>query len=136
VEPRLGPQDRVVGVADATYKRELLSGARCLLFPVQWEEPFGMVMIEAMACGTPVVATPRGSVPEIVSDGRTGFVRGDEAELGRAVRRVGELDRRACREEAACRFSATRMVAEHLALFARVTGSRSTALPVTVPAAG
>jgi hypothetical protein len=69
LRPRLTGNDRLFGMAGARAKRRLLAGARCLLFPVQWEEPFGMVMIEAMACGTPVVALRAGSVPEVVIDG-------------------------------------------------------------------
>jgi glycosyltransferase involved in cell wall biosynthesis len=84
----------------------MLAGARALLFPIAWPEPFGMVMIEAMACGTPVLATGRGSVPEVVADGLTGFVRDTPDALVDAVKRVGEIDRRACRRWVAERFSA------------------------------
>ncbi|MDQ1643952.1 MAG: hypothetical protein QOJ50_136 [Cryptosporangiaceae bacterium] len=98
VRPRLRPADRFEGSAGAAAKRELLAGARCLLFPVQWEEPFGMVMIEAMACGTPVVALRGGSVPEVVADGVTGFVCEDPAGLAGALRRIGDIDPAACRQ--------------------------------------
>jgi glycosyltransferase involved in cell wall biosynthesis len=77
---------------DRARSLELLAEARCLIMPIRWEEPFGMVMIEAMASGTPVVALRRGSVPEIVADGVTGWIRDDPAELPEALRRVGELD--------------------------------------------
>jgi glycosyltransferase involved in cell wall biosynthesis len=106
VRPLLTDSDHFFGPADAVSKRKLLAGARCLLFPVLWEEPFGMVMIEAMACGTPVLATARGSVPEVVADGLTGFVRATPDALVDTVKRIGEIDRRACRRWVAERFSA------------------------------
>ena len=106
VEPELGPGVGWLGELDAPEKYALLAGARALLFPIAWEEPFGMVMIEAMACGTPVLATARGSVPEVVADGLTGFVRATPDALVDAVKRIGEIDRRACRRWVAERFSA------------------------------
>jgi glycosyltransferase involved in cell wall biosynthesis len=109
VRPRLTDSDRVFGVADATAKRDLLSRARCLLFPVQWEEPFGMVMIEAMACGTPVVALRAGAVPEVVEHGVTGLVCDAPEELPEALRSVGDLAPAACRAHVAARFSAEEM---------------------------
>ena len=104
VRPRLTDRDHVFGVADAAEKRKLLSSARCLLFPIRWEEPFGMVMIEAMACGTPVVALRAGAVPEVVVDGVTGLVRDDPEELVAALRDVRDLDPAACRAHVAARF--------------------------------
>nr|WP_275895897.1 MULTISPECIES: glycosyltransferase [Amycolatopsis] len=104
VRPRLTENDHVFGVADATAKRELLAKARCLLFPIQWEEPFGMVMIEAMACGTPVVALRSGAVPEVVVDGVTGLVRDDPADLAQALRDVRHLDPAKCRAHVAEHF--------------------------------
>jgi glycosyltransferase involved in cell wall biosynthesis len=92
IRPRLRSGIEYVGEADAASKRQLLGHARALIFPIQWEEPFGMVMIESMACGTPVVALGRGSVPEIVADGVTGLIADDEADLPEALRSVGELD--------------------------------------------
>jgi glycosyltransferase involved in cell wall biosynthesis len=83
-----------------------------------------MVMIEALACGTPVIGTPRGSVPELIVDGVTGFVRDDDAGLVAALHSVADLDRRRCRKEAEERFSIDRMVQEHLALYRRVIGER------------
>ncbi len=104
VRPRLGRDAEYVGEADASLKRELFARARCLVFPIQWDEPFGMVMVEAMATGTPVVATRRGSVPEIVDDGRTGWVVDEIAELPAAIERAGELDPADCRASARARF--------------------------------
>ncbi|NIH85724.1 glycosyltransferase involved in cell wall biosynthesis [Amycolatopsis granulosa] len=104
VRPRLTDNDHVFGVADASAKRELLAKARCLLFPIQWEEPFGMVMIEAMACGTPVVALRSGAVPEVVVDGVTGLVRDDPADLVQALHDVRHLDPAKCRTHVAEHF--------------------------------
>lgn len=104
IRPRLGRDAEYVGEADATTKRELFSGARCLVFPIQWEEPFGMVMIEAMACGTPVVATRRGSVPEVVADGETGYVVDDLEDLPARIVAAEELSPAACRRHVRDRF--------------------------------
>ncbi|BCJ73501.1 glycosyl transferase [Catellatospora sp. IY07-71] len=109
VEPLLGPHDDMIGIADATLKRELLANARCLLFPVQWEEPFGMVMIESMVCGTPVVALRAGAVPEVVEDGVSGFICDDPGQLPAAMRAAVELDPAECREHVVRRFSDERM---------------------------
>lgn len=104
VKPRLTDSDHVFGQADATEKRKLLAGARCVLFPVQWEEPFGMVMIEAMACGTPVVALRGGAVAEVVADGVTGFVCDHPEQLPDAIARVDTIDPAACRRHVAAHF--------------------------------
>jgi glycosyltransferase involved in cell wall biosynthesis len=111
VAPELGPDVVWLGELDTAEKYALLASARALVFPIAWPEPFGMVMIEAMACGTPVLATARGSVPEVVADGVTGFVRATPDELVEAVGRIDELDRRACRRWVAERFSADAMTA-------------------------
>lgn len=105
VEGRLGPDVEYVGEADADLKRELLAAARALLFPIRWDEPFGMVMVEAMACGTPVVATRRGSVPEVVDDGVTGIVVDDEDDLAEALDRARSLRPSDCRAHVERRFT-------------------------------
>jgi glycosyltransferase involved in cell wall biosynthesis len=120
VAPLLGDGIEYVGEVGGRDKLELLADAACLLNPLAWPEPFGMVMIEALACGTPVVATARGSVPEIVTHGTTGFVADRDEELAEALRRVADLDRDRCRKEAAARFSTARMVADHVELYERV----------------
>src|SRR5450830_256774 len=97
IAPRLGAGVEYVGEADAQLKRVLLSGARALVFPIQWEEPFGMVMIEAMACGTPVVAMRRGSVPEVVRDHVSGLVVDTYDELVAAIDAVSAIDPADCR---------------------------------------
>ncbi|MGY1857692.1 glycosyltransferase family 4 protein [Modestobacter sp. SYSU DS0290] len=119
VRPRLRDTDRVVGVADAVRKRELLLSARCLLFPIQWEEPFGMVMIEAMACGTPVVALRGGAVPEVVDHGVTGLVCETPADLPAALDAVRDLDPAACRARVAAHFSAEAMARGYEAAYRR-----------------
>jgi glycosyltransferase involved in cell wall biosynthesis len=104
----------------APAKYELLADAMCLLNPVNWSEPFGMVMAEALAHGTPVLAMPCGSVPELIDDGITGFIRGTEQELSEALPEVSRLNRTLCRQAAVERFSTGRMVDDHLALYRRV----------------
>jgi glycosyltransferase involved in cell wall biosynthesis len=111
VRPRLRDGDVLFGMADAAQKRDLLTRARCLLMPIVWEEPFGMVLIESMVCGTPVVALRAGAVPEIVVDGVTGFVCDDLAAFTAAIGRVGRLDPRDCRQHAVSRFGVERMAA-------------------------
>ncbi|MHB1533779.1 MAG: glycosyltransferase family 4 protein [Acidimicrobiales bacterium] len=136
VRPLLGDDVTFVGEVDRQAKAELLAGAECLLNPIAWPEPFGMVMIEAMACGTPVITTPFGAAPEIVEDGVVGFVRSDEAGLIQALGRVHEIDRAACRRRVEQHFSVKRMVAKHLAVYERAAAYRSRAsLDLRVPGA-
>jgi len=117
VEPLLGPEAQYLGEVSHERKLELLAGASALLFPIRWNEPFGMVMIEAMACGTPVLAFPEGAAPEVVDDGRTGFLCEDDAAMVEAIGRLGELKRSDCRLAVEGYFSTNRMVAEHVELF-------------------
>ena len=125
VAPLLGPGVDYLGEIGVTEKYELLGGAVALLNPIQWPEPFGLVMIEALAAGTPVVGAPAGAAPEIVDDGSTGYLRGDLDEMAAALARVFDLDRQACRCAAFSRFSAERMVADHVALYADILGHPS-----------
>ena len=121
IAPRLGPDAEYVGDADSEEKRRLLAGARCLVFPILWDEPFGMVMVEAMACGTPVVAFPNGSVPEVVVDGRTGIVVEREAELAGAIERARGLDPADCRRHAEESFGIEAMAAGYEEVYRAVT---------------
>ena len=117
VRPYLNEDIQYLGEVPHDRKVELLAGARALLFPIRWNEPFGMVAIEAMACGTPVLAFPEGAIPEIVEHGRTGFLCNDVAELAEAIGRIDQLDRGACRAAVEGYFSTERMVREHVELF-------------------
>lgn len=122
-----------VGEAD---KSRLLAGAAALVFMVDWPEPFGLVMAEALACGTPVIARPVGSVPEIVEHGVTGFVCRDEEEALTAVRELGRIRRARCREVFESRFSAGRMARDYLHLFEAMIEGPKASLPLAngVPA--
>jgi len=117
VRPRLGHRAHYLGEVGPTDRHHLLGSARCLLNPIQWPEPFGMVMIEALAVGTPVVTTPNGAAPEIVEHGVTGFVCRGVAELVEAVGRTRELSPWRCTDSVRSRFSSRRMTARHSALY-------------------
>ncbi|HZO50688.1 MAG TPA: glycosyltransferase family 4 protein [Gaiellaceae bacterium] len=120
VRPHLGGGVEYVGEVGHGDKVELLSGARALLFPIAWEEPFGLVMVEAMACGTPVIATRRGSVPEVVEHGRSGIVVDDYRDMPAALEQADRLDPAQIRAVAEERFSPERMVADYLAAYGAV----------------
>jgi glycosyltransferase involved in cell wall biosynthesis len=109
-----------VGEVGGRDKDDFLGQAYALLFPIDWPEPFGLVMIEALACGTPVVAWRNGSVPEVIEDGVTGFVVDNLAEAAEAVRRVAWLDRQACRRNFEERFDAARMVRDYVDVYRRL----------------
>jgi glycosyltransferase involved in cell wall biosynthesis len=115
----------IFGTADAVAKRDLLSRAAALVFPILWDEPFGMVMIEAMACGTPVVALRRGSVPEVVVDGVTGILCDDPTELPAAITAARHLSPADCREHVQSRFDAGSMVVGYEALYRRALLGRT-----------
>jgi glycosyltransferase involved in cell wall biosynthesis len=117
IEPRLGPDVTIFGTADAAAKRDLLARATALVFPILWEEPFGMVMIEAMACGTPVVALRRGAVPEVVVDGVTGILCDAPAELPAAITAARDLSPAACRAHVENYFDAASMVGGYEAVY-------------------
>jgi glycosyltransferase involved in cell wall biosynthesis len=114
-----------VGEVGGRAKDEFLSNAYALLFPIDWPEPFGLVMIEALACGTPVIAWRRGSVPEVIADGVTGFVVESVEEAADAVARVVWLDRRMCRKMFEERFDATRMVLDYVQVYRRLVHAAS-----------
>jgi glycosyltransferase involved in cell wall biosynthesis len=117
IRPYLNADIQYLGEVPHERKLELLASARALLFPIRWNEPFGMVVIEAFACGTPVLAFPEGAVPEIIQDGVTGFLCHDVAHMSEAIGRIDSLDRSACRGAVEGYFSTKRMVREHLDLF-------------------
>lgn len=126
VKPLLrDPLVEYVGEIGEGEKDEFLGNAYALLFPIDWPEPFGLVMIEAMACGTPVIAYRRGSVPEVLEDGRTGFiVRGLEDAL-EAARKIPQLSRHRCRELFEERFTATRMANDYLMIYERLIANKT-----------
>jgi glycosyltransferase involved in cell wall biosynthesis len=117
IEPSLGPDVEFLGEVGPDERDRLLGGAVALLNPITWTEPFGLVMIEAMACGTPVIAFRSGAAPEIVTHGRTGFLCRDVGDAVHALRSVAELDRAACRAEVEGRFSARRMTRDYVSLY-------------------
>ncbi len=123
VAPLLGPDAVYLGEVPHERKLELIANARGFLFPIRWNEPFGMVMLESFACGTPVLAFPEGAVPEVVEDGKTGFLCQDETEMVEAVRRIDDIDRRDCRASVEGYFSTERMVEEHIELYEELTGT-------------
>jgi glycosyltransferase involved in cell wall biosynthesis len=119
------PLIEYIGEIGDDQKCEFLSRARALLFLIDWPEPFGLAMIEAMACGTPVVAFRGGSVPEVVDPGITGYIVQDMAEAVHAASQVHTLDRRQCRAQFERRFSASRMAGEYADLYATLIGRRN-----------
>lgn len=121
IEPLLtGPGAQFVGEIGDGEKSAFLGGAEALLFPIDWPEPFGLVMIEAMACGTPVIAWDRGSVREVIEPGVTGFIVHSEAEAVAAVARLAELDRTQIRARFEARFSATAMARRYIDIYERL----------------
>ncbi len=124
VWPHLGAGGiEFVGELDDAGKQELYCGALALLFPVDWPEPFGIVLIEAMACGTPVIARPCGSVAEIVTDGVAGYLCETPDEMLAALERIGRIDRAACRLEFEARFTARRMAIDHVRAYEAVSSN-------------
>jgi glycosyltransferase involved in cell wall biosynthesis len=121
VEPHLGHGIEYLGEVNHGTKVELLQNARCTLFPIEWEEPFGLVMIESMACGTPVIATRRGAVPEVIENDRGGIVIDNWRDAPAALARADELEPVECRRYAEERFAPQRMVADYVRAYEAVT---------------
>jgi glycosyltransferase involved in cell wall biosynthesis len=126
IKPMLDSASNVefIGEIDQKRKSSFLGGAIALLFPIDWPEPFGLVMAEALACGTPVIARPCGSVPEIIRHGTTGFVAENIDDLVALTRRVNEISRFACRQEFEARFTAETMADRYEALYRRMLAAR------------
>jgi glycosyltransferase involved in cell wall biosynthesis len=131
VEPLLDhPLVEFIGEIGEAQKSEFLGNARAMLFPIDWPEPFGLVIIEAMACGTPVIAFPRGSVPEVVEDGVTGFIVKSVEEAVAAVERLDRLERAVIRDRFEEAFSSVRMARDYEQLYERVARSSAPKLRV------
>lgn len=132
VKPHLGAGVTWLGEVDEAAKLELLMDASCLLFPIQWDEPFGLVMIEALACGTPVVAMERGSVGEVLEDGITGLLADSDEDVPRLLREVGSLRPEDCRHAAETRFDIPRMAADYERVYREAIKRRPQATPRAV----
>ena len=135
IKPLLDPGDEMPAEIPQDRRIELLRHADAMLNPITWREPFGLVMAEALACATPVLAFPNGAAPEIIESGRTGFLCRDEVEMISAIDRVGDIDRTQCRIAAERRFSLQRMAREHERLYSRLL-ERESSLIRRIPAAG
>ena len=127
IEPRLGRTTRLIGAVGFARKRRLLAAARCVLLPSEVAETSSLVAMEALACGTPVVAFAVGALPEIVEHGRTGFLVRDVAEMAAAMSRAGEIDPDYCRRVARERFALERTAAAYLQLYRRLASAASAA---------
>lgn len=127
VKPLLkDPLAEYVGEIGEGEKNEFLGNAYALLFPIDWPEPFGLVMIEAMACGTPIIAYRKGSVPEVMEEGTTGFIVHDLEDAVKAVEKVPTLSRKRCREVFEERFTASRMAKDYLSVYQRLLDRKAT----------
>jgi glycosyltransferase involved in cell wall biosynthesis len=120
------PLVEYIGEIGDSEKNEFLGNAYALLFPINWPEPFGLVMIEAMACGTPVIAYRHGAIPEVIEDGVTGFIVDGPKDAIRAAERISMLSRKRCRRVFEQRFSASRMAADYLTVYQRLIGTKLT----------
>jgi glycosyltransferase involved in cell wall biosynthesis len=127
------PMIEFIGEIGENEKSRFLGDAMALLFPIEWPEPFGLVLIEAMATGTPVIAFGRGSVPEIIEDGITGFIVDDATAAVAAVPLAKQLDRKAIRRRFEERFTADRMARDYLTLYQRVLLGRTQAIEFGLP---
>jgi glycosyltransferase involved in cell wall biosynthesis len=118
-----GPEIEFIGELGQCDKNEFLGKAKALLFPIDWPEPFGLVMIEALACGTPVIAWRRGSIPEVLADGVTGYIVESVSEAVSAVGRLDQLNRCECRRVFEERFTDERMARDYLRVYERLAKS-------------
>jgi glycosyltransferase involved in cell wall biosynthesis len=125
IQPRLDARRRFIGVLDFRRKRRFLSAACCLVVPSLVAETSSLVAMEAMACGTPVIAFASGALAEVIEDGRTGFIVHDESGMAQAIARCSEIDPEICRETARRRFSSERMAADYMALYRTILGRRA-----------
>lgn len=122
----IGDRKSAEGNLSLDERVKIYQGARALLLPIHWEEPFGIVMIEAMACGTPVIAYRRGAIPEVVEDGVTGFIVDTEAQMSAAVKNIASLDRAACRAAVLEKFTTQKMVSDYEAVYQMIRRDKNT----------
>lgn len=120
IEPKLSDQIRWVGEIDEEQRNQLMSKAYCFLHPITWSEPFGLTLIEAMACGCPVIAFNKGSIPEVIKDGETGFVVRDTKEMIEAIFNINKIDRKRCRSYVLEKFNAKKMADEYEKIYQKV----------------
>jgi glycosyltransferase involved in cell wall biosynthesis len=129
VRPHLGGEIEYLGEVSHEDKVDLLQNARVTLFPIEWAEPFGLVMIESMACGTPVIATRHGAVPEVIEDGRTGVIVEEHTEMAEVIERADAIDPLECRRYVEESFSKERMVADYEAAYVKALESVASSAP-------
>jgi len=120
IKPFHGTKIKFIGEISEEFKKKLLCKARALIYPVQWDEPFGLVLIEAMACGTPVIGTPRGSLPEIIKDGETGYICNSVEESVGAVKKCQELSPNSIRKYVELRFSIDKMYKHYMDIYTKL----------------
>jgi len=120
IEPFLGKNIKYLGCVDRKQLYKYYGNAKALLFPIQWEEPFGLVMIEAMACGTPVIAFNHGSVPEVIKDGKTGFIVNNVSEMAKAIKKIDKIKKEDCRKWVEKKFSLEKMVNEYEKVYYKI----------------
>jgi len=123
IEPRLSEQIRWIGEVEEEERNKLMSRALCLLHPVMWREPFGLTMIEAMACGAPVIAFKRGSTSEIIKNGETGFIVEDVDEMILALSHIDKISRSKCRRHVLESFNAKRMTDGYVEIYEKILAS-------------
>lgn len=124
VKPMIdGKRIKYIGKISPKEKNELLGNAKALLFPTVWEEPFGLVMIEAMACGTPVIAFNKGSIPEVIKHNKTGFVVKNEKEMIEAIKKIDQINRTDCREHIENNFTVEKMVDGYERIYKKIVSS-------------
>lgn len=132
IEPELShPLIQFVGEIGYAEKNAFLGNAAAVLFPIDWPEPFGLVMIEAMACGTPIIAYPCGSVPEVIEDGANGFIVADIESAVKAIGRIPQIDRGICRQVFEERFTSARMTRDYLAIYENLVTAENTPIALT-----
>jgi len=129
VRPDLGDGIEYVGIVNHEQKVDLLGTACCVLMPPRWEEPFGLVAVEAMACGTPVLALPKGALPELVVPGLNGFLADDPGELANLIAQAGELDRAAIREWVSDRFTLDDAAGRYMRLYEEIAAEAAAPAP-------